>query len=183
MKRFVITLALICGVIEIPACAQQALFGSIIDAPQHIFAVGGGCDGNKQCSADFGYAEKISGSTYSYSSVEFVPNLVPNGNGGNTLSVKPVVGTGAEQIIGQSDRLSVAIGVTGGASLPSPNSGAFNFASSEHITIAWRLNKTLNTMPGTGNNYLSITPYFTQISGQPNGNTLAVRIHFLHSAN
>lgn len=160
----------------------QSIFGTITDAPQHAITVGGGCDGNGDCSADAGWAEKLSGATYSYSSVELVPNFVQVGSK-STLQLKTVASTGFEQIIGQSGRLTLIVGVTGGAALPTGNSPTFNFSTTEHFTAAVRLGKVADLTPGKGNNYIAVTPYFTQIMGVPNGNTWAVRLHFIHSMN
>lgn len=165
-----------------PNASAQA-FGPITHAPQHALAVGAGCTGNFDCSADFGYAEKINGATYSYTAVELIPNLVTAANGKRTVNLKSVTTTGVQQIVYQSNRVSVLLGVSGGAALPSGNSPSFNFASTEHATIAWRLNKVLNQDAGGSNNHLAITPYFTQIAGVPNGNTIAVRLHFIHDMN
>lgn len=160
----------------------QSLFGTITDAPQHAIAAGGGCDGNGDCSADIGWAEKISGATYSYSAVELVPNFVQVG-AKSTLQLKTVTSTGVEQILGQTGRLTFIVGATGGAALPTGNSPTVNFSTTEHFTAAVRLSKSANLTPGGGNNYIAVTPYFTQIAGVPNGNTWAVRLHFIHSMN
>ncbi len=160
----------------------QSLFGSITDAPQHAITAGGGCDGNGNCSADVGWAEKISGATYSYSAVELVPNFVQVGSK-STLQLKTVTSTGVEQILGQSGRLTFIVGATGGAALPTGNSPSVNFSTTEHFTVAIRLGKVANLTPGAGNSYIAVTPYFTQISGVPNGDTWAIRLHFVHSMN
>ena len=169
--------------LSIPSNAQ-ALFGAITDAPQHAIAAGGGCDGNGQCSADAGWAEKVSGATYSYSAVELVPNFVPSATAGkSTLQLKTVTSTGVEQILGQSGRWSFIVGATGGAALPTGNSPTVNFSATEHFTAAVRLSAVANLTPGGSNNYIAVTPYFTQIVGVPNGNTWAIRLHFIHSMN
>lgn len=177
----VLPLLLLLALASMPANAQ--LFGTITDAPAHALAAGFGCDGNRQCSADLGFAEKIGGATYSYSAVEFVPNIVVLPNGTRTLGVKTVTTTGAQQLIYQQGRVSLLVGVAPGAALPTGNSPSFNFAMTEHATIAFRLNSALRSGPGTSNNHLAITPYFTQIAGVPNGNTIAVRLHFIHGMN
>ncbi len=165
----------------LPARAQ-ALFGAITDAPQHAIAAGGGCSGNGDCSADVGWAEKVSGATYSYSAVELVPNFVTVA-GKSTIQLKTVTSTGVEQILGQSGRWSFIVGATGGAALPTGNSPTVNFSATEHFTAAVRLSAVANLTPGGSNNYIAVTPYFTQIVGVPNGNTWAIRLHFIHSMN
>lgn len=165
-----------------PAYAQ-GLFGTIPDAPQHVLAVGGGCDGNRNCSADGAYLEKLSGATYSYTAAELVPSLVTLPGGKSSVNVKTVTTTGICQILIETGRFSGSICAAGGSALPTANAPSFNFTAVEQATLAWRLSKIANLTPGGSNNYLAITPYFTQIAGVPNGQTFAVRLHFLHSMN
>jgi|SRR5579863_3187943 len=195
IASFVFLLAL-----ALPARAQ--LIGSLTDAPQHAFAGGGGFDpSTHEPSAFFGYAEKLTGATYSYSRVEFTPSSVsstvptPLGNSANlttnttattsTFAVRPVVSTGVKQILYQEGRLSIAVDGGAGAALPLPNTaaGAFNLAFSGGADIIWRLNKTLNTAPGQTNNYIVFGPSLVQLTGAPGGTTVAVRFGWLHSVN
>lgn len=161
----------------------QGLFGTLPEAPQHILAAGAGCDGNRNCSADGAYMEKLSGATYSYTAVELVPSLVALPTGKSSLNIKTVTTTGLCQIILENGRTSLTFCAAGGTALPTTNAPSFNFTAVEQATVAWRLSKVANLTPGGSNNYLAVTPYFTQIAGVPNGQTFAIRLHFLHSMN
>lgn len=161
----------------------QGLFGSIPDTPQHVIAVGGGCDGSRNCSFDGAVLEKITGATYSYTDAELVPSLVTLPTGKTSINVKTVTTTGVCQIILERNRVGVTGCAAGGAALPTANAPSFNFTTVEQMTLSWRLSKVANLTPGASNNFLAITPYFTQIAGVPNGQTFALRLHFLHSVN
>ncbi len=184
--------------LALPARAQ--LIGNLTDAPQHAFAVGGGFDpSTHEGSAFFGYAEKLTGATYSYSRAEFIPGYVtttnpaPLGNSANlttnettttkTFTIRPVVSTGIKQVIFQEGRLSLAVDGTAGAALPTTTAGAFNMAFSGSADVIWRLNKTLNSAPGQTNNYLVFGPSLVQLTGAPGGTTVAMRFAWLHGVN
>ncbi len=179
---FAMFLAAAMSIFALPA-SGQGLFGALPETPQHILAVGGGCDGNRNCSADGAYLERLSGATYSYTAAELVPSLVTGPSGKSSLNIKTVTTTGICQIMLENGRTSLTLCAAGGGAMPTANAPSFNFTSVEQATIAWRLSSSTNLTPGGSNNYLAITPYFTQISGVPNGQTFAVRLHFLHSMN
>lgn len=161
------------------------LAASVLSAqpyPTTVTTVGGGCDGNRQCSADFGIAAKIADSgTYSYSQVEFIPSLVPLVNGKTTLAVTPVITTQVLQAFPLSATNYITVSGGAGSSIPSNANPGFNFSTTERISLVHRLGKW-DATTGAGK-FVALTMYFTQIQGAAAGsnglqNTIGIRAHF-----
>ena len=181
MKRLILLMS-----VMVASAFGQLIGPPVTDAPQHGFAVGVGVGPTtKDFSLDAGYAEKLpsSSSTYSYSGVAVVPALVANDAGGKSLAITSVVHTGIKQIVFQQGRLTAAIDGGAGVSLPSSTTGAFNFAGVTGIDILWRLKKELNSNPGGTNNYIAISPRFTQLTGTPGGTVVSLGISWVHGVN
>ena len=168
--------------LSVPADAQ--LFrGTLIDTPSHAFAVGGGIGpSSRDFSVIAGFGELISSTsgTYSYSGVSIVPAFVTNAFGQRNLAITTVAHTGIKQALFQSGRFTLLVDGGAGASLPSSQTTAFNFAAVAGLDIAWRLTKTLNTAPGAAANYLVIEPQFTQLTGSPGGTVVSIGLAWVH---
>ena len=170
--------------LTLPARAQ--LVGNIMDAPQHLFTVGGGVGPtNRDWSAHGGIGEKISAQTgtYSYTGTDFVPALITLPNGARAISVTIIVHTGLKQILFQRDRFTFVVDGSAGTSLPSSQNPSYNFSVIGAVDFVWRLNKTLRTTKGEGNSYLALEQRFTQLTGAPGQTVVSLGIAWVHSVN
>lgn len=168
-------------VADTPTIPIPVVQSAFTDLPQHFIFIGAGADGNKNWDIDAGFDERIgSSSTYSETLMEAIPSYVSTPTGAK-LTFTPVVTTGFEQPILQRDRVTVAISGSVGSTV---GSSGFNFTSDEHVSVIYRLNKTLKSDAGDGNYYLVFTPRFVQIQGAATAaNTWGFQMNFGHSIN
>lgn len=153
--------------LALPAYPQ--MLGELTDTPQHVIAVGAGIGpSTKDYTGFFAVGEKITGGTYSYSSVTFVPAL-PVINGKKMFQLTPTAHTGIQQIVFQSNRWTVAVDGGAGVSMPTPGTSSFNFSGTGAALIAWRINSALQAT----NHYIAIRPSVTQT---PYGPVVAIAV-------
>lgn len=159
--------------LALPAFGQ--LFSPIIDAPQHLIAVGAGVGAStKDWAVVGGYGELLNAAsgTYSYTGVSIVPALVAAPSGGRTLRLVPTVTTGVKQILYQQGRFTVAVDAGAGASLPNAQTSAFNFAAVGGVDLAWHLK---------GKNYIGAEVKWSGLSGSVSGTVSSAGLAFIHS--
>lgn len=182
MRRVFAIIALAAAAVP---CFGQVFGTPVTDAPQHAlvagFAIG---PTSKDFSVVGGIAEKIPGAaaTYSYTSVSVIPSIAHTA-GRSSLAVTPVTTTGIKQILYQNGRFTLAADGSAGVTLPTASSNAFNFSAIGSADFIWRLTRILNSKPGGSNNYITLAPQFTQVSGSNGGVVIGIGLAWIHSAN
>lgn len=161
------------ALLAFPAFGQ--LFTPVIDAPQHLIAVGAGIGAStKDWAVVGGYGELLNAAsgTYSYTGVSIVPALVTAPGGGRTLSLVPTVTTGLKQIVYQNGKFTAAIDAGAGASLPNSTTSAFNFAAVGGVDLAWHVK---------GKNYIGFEIKWSGLSGSVGGTVSSAGLAYVHS--